>query len=122
MTERSEPLSAGLTDEFRRRLREAREALFRTVATTDEELYTLEAHQPGAPVEDAATELAATLLSRLEGRERHELDEIQDALTRLEAGTFGLCQHCVRPIPLTRLRAMPATRHCVGCQAREETR
>ena len=63
-------------EEFRRRLREMRARLFRTVTTSDDELETLEAHQPGAPVEDAAREVVVSVLSRLGDREKHELDEI----------------------------------------------
>jgi DnaK suppressor protein len=122
MSDPSRPLEADLIEEFRRRLAEARSALFRTLALTDEELATLEAHQAGAPVEDATTADAALLLSQLEGRERHQLDEIEAASIRLESGTFGLCERCGRAIGLARLRAMPAARYCVGCQAREEAR
>jgi DnaK suppressor protein len=109
-----------MVEEFRKRLREARERLLRTVARTDEELATLEAHQAGATLDDAAMTLAVAILSRLEGQEKHELDEIDAAQARLEAGTFGSCERCVRPIPLSRLRVKPTARYCVSCQSREE--
>ena len=120
MTVRNDVMTSSLTEEFRQWLTEARRRLFRAVATTDEELSTLEAHPAGGYGEDAASELAATVLSRLEGRDKHELDEIDAARARLEAGTFGTCERCARPIPLPRLRAMPTTRFCVSCQSREE--
>ena len=106
--------------ELRRRLKHERGRLLRTVVRTDDELATLEAHQPGATVEDAAAGLAASILSRLEGQERHELDEIDAAQARLEAGTFGTCERCGQPIPLRRLRAIPVTRYCLPCQTKEE--
>ena len=109
-----------LVDEFRRRLAAAGLALARTVALTDEELARLEGHQPGSRAEDAASELAAVLLSRLEGRERHELDEIAAAQARLAAGVYGVCETCRSPIPLARLRTMPAARYCLACQTRAE--
>ena len=109
-----------VVQEFRQRLAEARRRLLGTVITTDDELATLEAHQAGSLGEDVATELATAVLSRLEGREKHELDEIEAAQTRLEAGRFGVCEDCGGAIPLARLRAMPTARHCLGCQARHE--
>jgi DnaK suppressor protein len=115
-------LNAALVDEVRRRLREIRGRLHRTAATTDEELRTLETHQPGGPAEDVARESVATLLSRLSVQEKRELDEVYAAQARLETGTFGICEGCGRPIPLARLRALPAARTCVACQAREEER
>jgi RNA polymerase-binding protein DksA len=107
-------------EEFRRRLREMRARLFRTVTTSDDELATLEAHQPGSPPEDAANEVVVTVLSRLGEREKHELDEIFAAQARLEAGTYGVCEACGQPIPIARLRARPTARHCAPCEAREE--
>jgi DnaK suppressor protein len=121
MIETPSPLNTTLVEEFGRRLREARHGLLRTLATTDDEIATLERHEAGAVVEDAATDAMATILSRLEGREKHELDEIEDALARLEAGIFGLCDRCGRAIALARLRALPMTRHCYDCQQKAET-
>jgi RNA polymerase-binding transcription factor len=109
-----------LTAEFRQRLTEMRWSLARTVATTDEELATLAAQQPSDFGEGAATGVVGDLLARLEGRERHELDEIDAAQRRLEAGVFGVCEGCHRAIPLARLRALPTARRCATCQAREE--
>jgi RNA polymerase-binding transcription factor DksA len=89
-------LAGDLVEEIRRRLAQARRDIYATVATTDEELATLETHQPGSPPEDAATETASAILSRLEGREKHELDEIDAAQARLAAGTYGSCEGCRR--------------------------
>lgn len=108
------------TSEFRAGLLEARKRLLRTVATTDGEIASLSAPEPGGWFEDSARRAVEGLLGRLEGRERHELDEIQAAQARLESGTFGTCEACRRPVPLSRLRALPWTRHCLGCQAKEE--
>ena len=113
-------LTSTLVEEFRERLARARRDLYATVATTDEELATLEAHQAGSPPEDVTTEMASAILSRLEGQEKHEMDEIDAAQARLAAGTYGTCEACGRAIPLARLRAMPTARYCVACQRRQE--
>jgi RNA polymerase-binding transcription factor len=122
MTADKRQLEAGRSSEFRGLLSEARRQLLRTVVVTDDELASLSAHEPGALVEDSARGAMADLLERLEGRERHELDEIQAAQARLETGSFGVCEDCGGTIPLPRLRAVPWARHCLGCQARDEKR
>jgi DnaK suppressor protein len=43
---------------------------------------------------------------------------VTDALKRIDAGTYGICVSCERPIPYGRLIAMPETPHCVSCGAR----
>jgi len=109
-----------LTDEFRRRLLEARAALLRTVALTDEELAALDRPQPSDPPEHAASASAAALSAGLGGREKRELDDIADALRRLARDIYGACESCGMLIPLARLLALPAARFCLGCQASTE--
>ena len=43
---------------------------------------------------------------------QQEIDEVDTALTRLEVGTFGICDRCHQPIDDERLRAVPFARFC----------
>jgi RNA polymerase-binding protein DksA len=45
--------------------------------------------------------------------ERKLLREIDDALHRIEQGTYGICEGTGKPIPKARLKAQPWARHCV---------
>lgn len=58
----------------------------------------------------------------LAGQLARVLRDVEDALTRLELGTFGRCEGCGRPIAAERLRALPRARLCVRCQRREDAR
>jgi RNA polymerase-binding transcription factor DksA len=97
-----------------------RDSMARTVATTDDEWASLEAQQRAEFAENATTGGGRELLAQLDGRERQELDEIAAAQSRLEAGVFGACESCHKPIPLARLRALPTARRCATCQAEAE--
>jgi DnaK suppressor protein len=44
---------------------------------------------------------------------RNELEEVERALGKLDAGTYGTCEVCGEPIASARLEAMPATRYCI---------
>ncbi len=44
-----------------------------------------------------------------------ELTEIDHALSRIEAGTYGLCSNCGKPIGVARLRARPYAELCIDC-------
>jgi RNA polymerase-binding transcription factor DksA len=49
------------------------------------------------------------------------VDEIEAAVARLEAGTYGACIHCGRKIMLKRLTALPYLSGCNRClRARQE--
>jgi len=48
------------------------------------------------------------------------LREIDEALVRFEGGNFGKCEGCQEWINKERLRAVPYTRFCIGCQRKAE--
>lgn len=54
------------------------------------------------------------------GQMEERLEEIEAALKRIEAGTFGTCTSCGKPIPAGRLLALPHAALCVSCQSRLE--
>jgi DnaK suppressor protein len=43
------------------------------------------------------------------------LTEIEDALDKMEKGTYGVCEGCGAEIPEARLEAKPAARDCINC-------
>jgi RNA polymerase-binding protein DksA len=52
--------------------------------------------------------------------EQATLQEIDEALQRIEKKVFGKCTHCGRPIPLARLKVKPHAKYCIECKRREE--
>ncbi|MDG6103202.1 TraR/DksA C4-type zinc finger protein [Dactylosporangium aurantiacum] len=68
-------------------------------------------HDPeGATIAFERAQVAALLDAA-----RRRLAELDDALARVAAGTFGRCEVCGRRIPAERLEIRPAARTCVGC-------
>jgi DnaK suppressor protein len=57
---------------------------------------------------------------RLRDRDRRLIGKIEQALARLETGTFGKCSACGRPISAARLRARPVTDLCIDCKTEAE--
>ncbi|MEA2624151.1 MAG: DnaK suppressor protein [Candidatus Binatota bacterium] len=56
----------------------------------------------------------------LTDRDRSKLQAIDDALERIDQGTYGICESCEEEIAAERLKAMPFTRLCVQCQTEQE--
>jgi DnaK suppressor protein len=52
--------------------------------------------------------------------ERELIYELEDALKRIEEGTYGVCEDCKDLITKTRLKALPYARLCVKCQQKRE--
>jgi DnaK suppressor protein len=58
----------------------------------------------------------------LANNSRDLLVQVERALGRLDAGTYGRCEECGNPIPKARLQAFPRATLCVTCKQREERR
>jgi len=53
--------------------------------------------------------------------EEEEVRLITEAITKIDEGTYGLCESCGQPIPKTRLKALPFAKLCIACKEKEET-
>jgi DnaK suppressor protein len=68
-------------------------------------------HPADLGTENSEEEAALELLEN----EEHLLMEVNDALARIEQGTFGVCENCHKPISKERLDALPYARYCIRC-------
>ncbi len=75
-------------------------------------------HQADAGSDAYDRDFALSLLSQ----EQDSLYEIDEALKRIDNGTYGTCEMSGKPIPQARLEALPFTRYTVECQAELEKR
>ncbi len=53
-------------------------------------------------------------------RDREKVQAIDDALSRVDDGSYGVCESCESDVAEARLQALPFTRLCVNCQADRE--
>ncbi len=58
----------------------------------------------------------------LASHERKMIYEFDDAIKKIDDGTFGICEDCSTLITKTRLKVVPQARHCVKCQEKREKR
>jgi DnaK suppressor protein len=56
----------------------------------------------------------------LASNDRQSLYELDDALKRIEEGTFGVCEECKTVLTKARLKALPYARLCLNCQQKRE--
>jgi DnaK suppressor protein len=66
---------------------------------------------------DGGSEEVASQLAELESR---ELLQIERAIAKLKNGTYGLCEGCVKKIPVARLNVLPFITTCIECQREME--
>jgi DnaK suppressor protein len=72
------------------------------------------------PNDRASLESDRNFELRIRDRERKLIMKMQEAIKRIEDGTFGICEVCGGPISEKRLMARPVTTFCIDCKTKQE--
>ena len=111
-----EILKRGIAQRHARMLEETREDVTRARSETYGSV--------AGPVTDSADRASADVIADLGhaeiARDLREIDELEAALARIEAGNYGYCTQCGVEIGFARLRAYPTATRCTKCQASHE--
>lgn len=74
------------------------------------------------PTDRASFDADRSFMLRIRDREAKLINKIQDALDRIEDGTFGICETCGEEISVKRLTARPVTNQCIECKSHAEAK
>lgn len=114
-------LSPADTERFKQSLLEKRREILRNVSEIEDgvlkksrldasgDLSSMPIHMADLGTDNYEQEFALGLMDS----ERKLLKETEDALERIEKGTYGICEGTGKPIPKARLKAQPWARYCV---------
>lgn len=72
------------------------------------------------PTDRASLESNRNFMLRIRDRERKLVTKIDEALQRIEDGTYGVCEECEEPIGVERMKARPVTTLCIDCKNAQE--
>ncbi len=72
------------------------------------------------PADRASLESDQYFTLRLRDRDRKLVNKINEALQRIEDGTYGICEGCGEEISVPRLKARPVTTLCIDCKSKQE--
>jgi DnaK suppressor protein len=72
------------------------------------------------PTDRASLEGNRNLELRIRDRERKLVSKIDEALGRIDDGSYGKCEECGGEIGIERLRARPVTTLCIDCKSMQE--
>jgi RNA polymerase-binding transcription factor len=96
------------------RMQELRSEAGKTVENMDED------ENFPDPTDRASMESSRNSVLRIRDRERKLIFKIQEALTRLDDGNYGVCEQCGEEIGIERLKARPVTTLCIECKSSQE--
>ena len=115
----------GLTQTQREKMRklliERRSRLLDKSRTKLGEVEELGTDGSGDSADRAAVSLDRDIMVDSAARETREIRDIEAALAKIDAGTYGTCDECSSAIPMTRLEYMPNAQFCIACQEKLES-
>ena len=105
---------------FKKMLEDSKLALLQSAKKTLMEESNFDTDDLPDEIDLASSEYAQSMVFRLRDREKFLLKKIDDALGRIEANTFGICEICEEEISIKRLEARPVTTMCIRCKEEQE--
>ena len=105
---------------FEKLLHEKKDEILRSAKKTLDQDMTLDQDDMPDEMDLASSEYIQSFTFRLRGREKTFLSKIDYALTKIEDGTFGICEECGELISMKRLEARPETTLCIRCKEDQE--
>ena len=105
---------------FKKKLETRQQELHRTVTRTEQDGRTADEESTQDIADKAVSSYTREFLYSLNDSERNTIQQIDQALSRIDDGTYGFCLNCGNPMSEKRLTAIPWSRHCVDCQELSE--
>ncbi len=107
-------------EEAKESLLRLKNEIFKTVSLKDMAEDTIQKEELFDEVDHTIEERQKELSLLLSEREKAKLNEIEEALQRIENKTYGICEECGDKISSERLKYLPYARYCVDCQDKVE--
>ena len=106
---------------FKKKLSSWRESILRETTHTIHQLRDTSAAEPDL-IDTASNEFDHAIELRARDRDRKLLNKIEEAIKRIEDGSYGYCEQTGEPIGLKRLEARPVATLCIEAQEQHERR
>lgn len=106
---------------FKAQLEEMKEKIITDVEQTLSDMTTQNGNIPD-PNDRATVESDRNFELRIRDRERKLMNKIEEALSRIDDGSYGVCEGCGEDIAVKRLEARPVAKYCIDCKTKQEQR
>jgi len=101
---------------FRSLLVDAKEHIISNVNLADKELTQLQTQENNDDMDFASMRSDAMVEQAVSDQQKAELKDIEEALHRIEEGSYNTCEMCSEKIGIARLKAKPYAKFCMTCR------
>ncbi len=103
-------------EDFRRELQARKAQILSNLESVQNKLTMMQTQEPKDEGDFAALAIETEIDGRIIEQQRAELNEIEIALGKIDAGTYGICEMCEEPIGKERLKVKNFARYCIVCR------
>ena len=114
-------MKAELLGKFKKLFEDQKTGLLYSFKAVNED-FNLKSDDLSDELDLASAELEQNMRMRLRSREALFVKKIDEALHKIQAGTFGVCECCEEDIEVSRLEVRPTANLCINCKELEEMR
>ncbi|BDY12319.1 RNA polymerase-binding protein DksA [Hydrogenimonas cancrithermarum] len=102
---------------FKHMLEERRAQILKNISGSSKELDELHRNHDVMDEGDFASVSTDNMINEeILSAQQRELEEIDEALAKIQHGTFGVCEMCEEPIGMQRLKVKPFAKYCITCR------
>ncbi|MCR5288581.1 MAG: TraR/DksA family transcriptional regulator [Treponema sp.] len=108
-------------EQMKEKLTAQRDQILASLASQSDDMKNLVSPVESGDEADKASDVVdRTMLDSLGAQDANRLQLINNALVRIQRGTYGLCLKCNKEIPKERLEVLPYAFLCINCKNQEE--
>ncbi len=101
---------------FKRILLDRKEQILKNIVEYKSEIGELKSSETSDDADLATITIDTALEETLTKKQSKELDEIEYALSKIDEGTYAICEMCEEEIGIERLKVKPQARYCIVCR------
>lgn len=101
---------------FKDILLDRKRQILNNIESVQKELSEIGEFEGGDEADVASRSCNGRLEEALSNQQKKELNEIEEALQKIENGTYGICEMCEEPISTQRLKVKPQAKYCITCR------
>ncbi len=101
---------------FKKALEDRKKQVLNNILEAQKEMMELVGIDLNDEADYAAVSADRLIESAITSKQEKELREIEEALKKIENGTYGICEMCEEPIQIERLKVKPQAKYCIVCR------
>ncbi|KGI56586.1 RNA polymerase-binding protein DksA [Campylobacter sp. MIT 97-5078] len=101
---------------FQKILEERKKLILNQLDSNAQEIEDLYNSEPNDNIDFSSINTSSQIEQTINSNLKQELDEIENSLSRIKQGIYGICESCEEDIDTNRLKIKPHAKYCINCR------